>query len=120
MKKLKTTNVDRIELVRFLKKQSLVNEVQIWKDIAGRLAKPRNRGVIVNLSRLERYTKKSETVVVPGKVLATGQIKHPITVAALAFSEKAAEKISIAKGKCVSFADLVKKNPRGANVKILG
>jgi large subunit ribosomal protein L18e len=76
--------------------------------------------VVVNLSRLERYTEKSETVVVPGKVLASGQIKHPITVAAFAYSEKAAEKIGIARGKCVSFADLIKKNPTGANVKILG
>ena len=120
MKKLRTTNPDRIELVRFLKKQSRENKVQIWRDIAERLAKQRSRAVVVNLSRLERHTKKSETIVVPGKVLATGQLKHPITIAAFAFSEKAAEKIGTAKGKCVGFADLIKKNPTGANVKILG
>ena len=120
MKKPKTTNPERIELIRFLKKQGRENKAQIWRDIAERLAKPRSHSVIVNLSRLERYTEKSETIVVPGKVLATGQIKHPITVAAFAFSEKAAEKIGTARGKCVSFADLIKKNPTGANVKILG
>jgi large subunit ribosomal protein L18e len=120
VKKPRTTNPQRIELIRFLKIQGRENKAQIWRDIAERLAKPRSHGVVVNLSRLQRYTKKSETVVVPGKVLATGQIKHPVTVAAFAFSEKAAEKIVASKGKCVSFVDLIKKNPTGANVRILG
>jgi large subunit ribosomal protein L18e len=120
VKRPKTTNPQRIELIRFLKKQGRENKAHIWRDIAERLAKPRSRSVVVNLSRLERHTEKSEIVVVPGKVLATGQIKHPITVAAFAYSAKAVEKILTAKGKCVSFADLIKKNPTGANVKILG
>ncbi len=32
---------------------------------------------------------KNEQVAVPGKVLSTGELDHPITVAAFAFSEKA-------------------------------
>lgn len=74
----------------------------------------------MNLSSLDRYTQKNETAVVPGKVLGAGKINHPITVAAFAFSEKAEEKIKAAKGKCLSFFDLVKKNPKGSNVKIIG
>jgi large subunit ribosomal protein L18e len=120
VRKSKTTNPELIELIRFLKKGGRENKAQIWRDIAERLAKPRSRSVVVNLSRLERYTEKRETVVVPGKVLAAGQITHPITVAAFAFSERAAEKIGAAKGKCVSFADLVKKNPTGSKIRILG
>ena len=120
MKKPKTTNPELIELIRFLKKQGRENKAQIWRDIAQRLAKPRRRGVAVNVSRLGRYTSKSDTVVVPGKVLATGEITHSITVVAFAYSKAAEEKIRAAKGKCLSFADLVKKNPTGANVKIIG
>jgi len=61
-----------------------------------------------------------ETVVVPGKVLGAGKIDHPINVAAFAFSDQARLKILKAKGKCLSILELMKKNPKGANVKIIG
>jgi large subunit ribosomal protein L18e len=120
VRKLKTTNPQLIELVTFLKKQSRENKAEIWRDVAGRLSKPRRISVAVNLSRLNRYTGKSETVIVPGKVLATGEITHPITIAAFAFSGKAREKITAARGKCLSFPDLIKKNPTGSNIRIIG
>jgi len=120
VKKAKTTNPELIELIRFLRKQSRENNVNIWLDIAESLAKPRRKRVSVNLSRLNRYTQKNEMVVVPGKVLGTGEINHPITVGAFAFSEKAREKIKTVNGKCLSFFDMVKKNPKGSNVKIIG
>jgi ribosomal protein L18E len=41
-------------------------------------------------------------------------------VGAFAFSGKAKEKIKARRGKCVSFFDLAKKNPKGSNVKIIG
>jgi large subunit ribosomal protein L18e len=72
------------------------------------------------VSHLNRCTQKSETVVVPGKVLAAGKISHPVNVAAFAFSEQARIKILKAKGKCLSISDLMEKNPKGANVKIVG
>jgi large subunit ribosomal protein L18e len=59
-------------------------------------------------------------VAVPGKVLGAGEISHPVTVAAFAFSEKAKEKIKARRGKCLSFSDLIKKNPKGAKVRIIG
>jgi large subunit ribosomal protein L18e len=120
VRKLKTTNPQLIELIAYLKKQSRKNKVEIWRDIAKRLSKPRRKSVAVNLSRLNRYTKKSETVIVPGKVLATGEITHPITIAAFAFSGKAREKITAARGKCLSFPDLIKKSPTGSNIRIIG
>ncbi|MEM2104849.1 MAG: 50S ribosomal protein L18e [Candidatus Bathyarchaeia archaeon] len=120
MKKVRTTNPELIKLIRLLKKQSKESNAAIWKKIAETLAKPRRKRVAVNLSRINRYTKKSDVVVVPGKVLGNGVINHPITVAAFDFSEKAKEKILTAKGKCLSIIDLVKKNPKGSNVKIIG
>ena len=120
MKKVKATNPELLEVIRFLKKQSRENKAKIWKSIAERLAKSRRKRVAVNISRLNRYTKKNETVVVPGKVLGAGELNHPITVAAFAFSAKAREKIRRAKGKCLSLFELVKKNPKGSNIKIIG
>ena len=120
MKKVRTTNPALKELIIFLKRQSRENEVNIWRDVAERLAKLRRNRVAVNISRLNRYTQKNETVAVPGKVLGAGEIEHPITVAAFAFSEEAKEKITAARGKCLSFFDLIKKKPKGSNVRIIG
>lgn len=119
MKKVKATNPELTELIRFLKKQGKANNAKIWESIAELIAKPRRKRVAVNISRLNRYTEKNETVAVPGKVLGAGEIDHSIKVAAFTFSEKAKAKIKAAKGKCLSFFELAKKNPKGLNVKII-
>jgi len=94
--------------------------VEIWYYIADRLSSSRRRYITVNVSRLNRYTKEGETVAVPGKVLGAGKINHSINVAAFAFSDQARSKILKAKGKCLTIPDLMKKNPKGADVKVLG
>ncbi len=120
MRKSNTTNPQLIELIDFLKKQGTENKADIWRDAAEDLARARRKRVTVNISHLNRYTRKNETVVVPGKVLGAGEMDHPITITAFAFSEKAMEKIKSAKGKCLSFLDLAKKNPSGSRVRIIG
>lgn len=120
MKELKTTNPQLIELIRFLKKQSREQKAPIWKAIAEKLVASRGRRIAVNISRINRYTEKNETVVVPGKVLGAGELNHPVTVAAFAFSETAKQKIKKARGRCLTIPELVKKNPKGSNVKIIG
>ena len=120
MKKVKATNPELVKLVRSLRKKSRESEVEIWRYMAERLSHPRSRRITVNVSRLNRYTKEGETVAVPGKVLGAGKIDHPIKVAAFDFSDQARSKISGAKGKCLSILDLMEKNPKGANVKVIG
>lgn len=120
MRQVKTTNPELISLVRLLRKKSRENEARIWRDLARHLSSSRRRRTTVNVSRLNRYTQQRETVVVPGKVLGAGKIDHAISVAAFAFSDQAKLKILKAKGKCLSILDLVKKNPKGTSVKIIG
>jgi large subunit ribosomal protein L18e len=120
VKKTKATNPELIRTIHFLEKQSKENKAKIWLDIAERLAKPRRNRIAVNLGRLNRHTEKNESVIVPGKVLGAGEINHSITVAAVAFSEKAKDKIQSVNGKCLSLFEIVKKNPKGSNIKIIG
>ncbi len=120
MKRIRTTNPELINLIRLLRKESRENKARIWRDVAERLSSSRRRRITVNVSRLNRCTQKRETVVVPGKVLGAGKIDHSVIVAAFAFSEQARSKILKAKGKCLSILDLMKKNPKGTNVKIVG
>ena len=52
--------------------------------------------------------------------MGSGVLDHPVIVGALAFSQKAYEKIHSAGGECLSILELVERFPRGSGVKILG
>lgn len=120
MRRTNTTNPDLRDLIRLLEKQCRENKASFYRKLADGLAKPKRRRVTVNLSRLNRYTQKNDVVAVPGKVLGTGEMNHRVTVAALAFSAEAKDKIKAAKGRCLSLPELIKKHPKGSNVKIIG
>jgi large subunit ribosomal protein L18e len=119
MRETKSTNPELVQLIRFLKKQAREKQANIWLDLADHLAKPKARRVAVNLSRINRYTKKRDIIVVPGKVLGAGILNHSVTVAAFGASKKAREKLAAARAKYLSIPELLEKNPKGANVKII-
>lgn len=114
-----TTNINMVKLVEELKKKSSEEKVKIWKRLALDLERPTRIRRVVNISKLDRFTKKDDVVVVPGKVLGSGDLNHNLTVAAFNFSGQAKEKIN-QKGKALSLDELMKKNPKGKKVKILG
>ncbi|MFC1727877.1 50S ribosomal protein L18e [Nanoarchaeota archaeon] len=108
------------KMIEDLKKVSYAQKVNIWRRIADDLEKPTRTRRIVNLFKLNIYTKDGETVIVPGKVLGTGDLNHKVTIAAWTFSESAKEKIKQAKGECLSIPQLIEKNPKGKDVRIIG
>lgn len=119
MKETKTTNPQLIELISLLKKEGREQQAPIWLDVAEYLSKTRSQRVAVNLSTINRNTQKSDVIVVPGKVLASGSINHAVTVASFSASQKAITKLEAAKAKHISINDLLEKNPKGSNVKII-
>jgi large subunit ribosomal protein L18e len=120
MRETKTTNPEIVQLIRFLKKQSREKNAGIWLDVAENLSKPSRQRVAVNLSKINRYTEKNATIIVPGKILASGTLDHAVTVAAFNASDKAKEKLATAKAKYMSITELMEKNPQGSNVTIFG
>ncbi len=58
-------------------------------------------------------------MVVPGKLLASGSIDHAVTVAAFDISDKAKAKLEAVKAKYITIPELLEKNPKGSNVKII-
>lgn len=106
-------------LIQSLKKLAIEQDVKLWKRIASDLEKPTRQRHVVNIYKIDAHTKAGETVIVPGKVLGVGEIGHEVNVAALTFSEEAKEKIT-AKGKAMSIQELMKANPKGAKIRILG
>lgn len=118
--KLNKTNPVLITLIHELKKQSIEKEAPIWKDIALRLEKSSKNWSEVNLNRISNYINDKEIALIPGKVLSTGNLTKKVTIAAWTFSDKAIEKIKKAGGTTMSIEDLIKKNPDGKNIRILG
>jgi large subunit ribosomal protein L18e len=118
--KVNKTNPLLINLINQLKKQSLEKEAPIWKDIALRLEKSQKNWAEVNLNRISAHVHDKETALVPGKVLSTGDLTKKVTIAAWAFSDKAEMKIKKAGGTSISIEELMKKNPEGKNIRIMG
>jgi large subunit ribosomal protein L18e len=119
MRKTDTSNQELVQLISMLKKESREKQAAIWHDVAEYLSRTRSQRISVNLSTISRNTKRADTVVVPGKILASGSIDHAITVASFGISEAAMVKLEAAKAKYISIAELVEKNPKGSNVKII-
>ena len=113
------TNPQLVATIDSLKAKTRETEAAIWRDIALRLEKPRKNWAEANLSKIERYAKEGETIVVPGKVLAAGRIDKKVTVAAYSFSEAAAKAIVAAGGKTLTFEELANANPKGSGVRIM-
>ena len=113
------SNPNLSALIDKLLEEGARNRAAIWKDVAERLAKPRRLYAEVNLSKIQRYAREGETILVPGKVLGSGEIDKKVAVAALSFSEKARSKIEASGGKCMTIFELLRENPKGSNVRII-
>ncbi|MFX0122328.1 MAG: 50S ribosomal protein L18e [Candidatus Hodarchaeota archaeon] len=113
------TDPNKIALIRFLKGAASENKTKIWALLASEMSKARRRRVVVNISRLNRISSPGETLLIPGKVLGTGSLNHRLDVAAESFSITAQKKINKAGGQCLTIEELVKKNPKGFQVRII-
>ena len=118
--KTKTTNPELRSLILALRKKGKEVKKDLWKKIAEDLEKSRRQRRIVNLSRINRYSKENETVIVPGKVLASGELDHKLTIAAFAFSKQAIDKIKKSGGSVLSINEIIDELPDSKNIKIIG
>jgi large subunit ribosomal protein L18e len=120
MKRTKKTDPGVISLIGDLKRISREKDAPIWRDIAKRLERPSRIWPEVNISRISLYVKKNETIIVPGKILGSGDIDFPVTVATYKASKQAVDKITGAGGTVLTIPDLAEKNPKGSGVRIMG
>jgi len=118
-RKVEKTNPRLTNLIILLKNNSRENEAKIWREIANRLETSNRNYAEVNLSKINRYAQKGETIIVPGKVLGSGVLEQSVKVAALNFSASATNKIRDAKGQCMTIEQLLLDNPKGSGVRIL-
>jgi large subunit ribosomal protein L18e len=116
----KKTNPQLQSLIQSLKQLSYEKQTPLWKDVALRLEKPLRNWPEVNLDRINRVTQDKEIALIPGKVLSGGMLSKKLSIAAWSFSEQAKEKIKKAGGKSLTLEELLKQNPDGKNIRIVG
>ncbi|MCX6815318.1 MAG: 50S ribosomal protein L18e [Candidatus Aenigmarchaeota archaeon] len=77
-------------------------------EIARHIEKSKRAKSVVNISKLEKLSKKYNTFVVPGKVLGIGQLTKSVNVYAFSFSKEAQIKITKAGGKALPLKNILK------------
>lgn len=107
-------------MINELKKRALQQNVNLWKRVAMDLEKPSRQRRIVNLSKISKYTRENDTIIVPGKVLGSGDISHKLTISALQFSEGAVKKLEKKGVKIVPLMEICRENPAGKKIRIIG
>ena len=119
-KNMRKTNQALIALIGDLKDQSRSTGSALWRDVALRLEKSRSNWAEPNLSRLSRYAAEEDVVLVPGKLLGSGDVAGKPSVAAYSVSIGARSKIEAAGGRVLTIRQLMNENPDGRGVRILG
>lgn len=108
------------ETVWTLRRAFKTSKAPIWRYLEEEILRARSIRREVNISRLASVTKNGETVVVPGKVLGSGEMDHKLTVYAFSFSERARKNITDVGGTIIGLVDLIGSYPDGKGVRIIG
>jgi len=119
-KNARKTNRALVTLIGDLKDQSRLTGSALWRDVAMRLESSRSNWAEPNLSRLSRHAVNEDTVLVPGKLLGSGDVLGKPSVAAYSVSAGARSKIEAAGGRVLTIRELMDENPKGKGVRILG
>ena len=114
------TNQVVLQMAKELKQASTKNDAAIWSKLAKLALKTTVSRRVVNLKKINEVTKENAVIVVPGKVLGTGNVSHKITLSSFSISNSAAKKIIESGGTIISFSEMIKKFPTGKGVNIIG
>jgi len=113
-------NSTRIRLGKALANHARATKKNLWKDASQAVLASRKNRPVVSIDTISKNSKDGGRVIVPGKVLASGSLKHRVTVAALSFSEGAKKKIVESGGQCVSLSDFMQSSKDVKGVLVLG
>jgi large subunit ribosomal protein L18e len=116
---IRKENPELARVIIELTKAAKTHKAPVWRAAAERLARPRHQVFPLNVGHLERLAAAKETILVPGKLLAEGNLTKPLTIGAVAYSSEARSKVHAAGGTALSISELVKSHPDGKGVRLL-
>ncbi len=110
-------SIQTLRLLNALRKQS--KKGLVWKRVAYLIARPARKKAEVSLTKVSKFTKKDDVVIIPGKLLSSGILTHSVKIACLRSSKAALVKTKAAGAKVITIAELMKENPSGSKTRIL-
>lgn len=120
MKRTGPTNTELKELITELKILASKENANIWGRIADDLEKPARKKRKVNIGKISRVTKENEAIIVPGKILGTGSLDHKLSITAWDISKQAFFKLKNSGSKFSTIKEMMKSNPKGKELRIIG
>lgn len=114
------SNPALVALISDLKSAGRENGAPIWRDIALRLEKSSRHWAQVNVSKVAAHVRDGENVIVPGKLLGSGDLSGPCTIVAYQASASARAKVAAAGGKVLTLTEGVQSFPKGEKCRIIG
>ena len=90
-----------------------------WLPVAQRISGPSKALAALNLDQIDALTKAGDTVLIGGKVLASGTLTKKVRIVALGFSAAAHEKAKATKSELVTIDEEMKINPKATGIKVL-
>jgi len=106
-------NPELVETINLCKKNNK------WLEIASILSRPRKQRINLNLEAIENQSQEGDRIIIPGKVLAQGELSKKIKIIAFDFSDKAREKLLSSKCEVSSILNEIQLNKEMKGVKIL-
>ena len=119
MKRTGPTNFFLRRLINNLKKQANKENAKVWLEVAYYLSKPTRQRPEVNLIKIEKVAKEGETIIIPGKLLAGGDLNKNVTIVYWRASDSAIKKLDKKGIKHYNIEEYLKINPKGSNTRII-
>jgi len=92
----------------------------IWNDLYRRIKRSsRSEFTRVNTSKLNRLAPEGAFIVVPGKVLGTGNVDKKLTVGALSYSRAARARIEGAGGKALTLSEFLASYSNNGGIMVV-
>jgi len=107
-------------MVKTLRGASKKNNAPIWEKLAELALKPTRAKRTLNLGQIDKFASDNDVIIVPGKVLGTGNLSHKISLCSFSISATGAKKIIESGGKILDISQIIKNHPTGKGVKIIG
>lgn len=107
------TNPSLVETINLARKN------KNWFSLAHFLSGSKRYFASVNLSEIDAKTTAGDTVIIPGKVLSSGNLSKKVRICSLSISAEALQKLKSTKSEYVTIADEIKKNSKAEGIKLI-
>ncbi len=111
----KKTNPELVETAKLITKNTEWSALGIVEYLTSSTRKMPE----MNLAKINLHCEQGDTVVIPGKVLGTGNITKKIKICAFNFSKQALDKLKEKKCEIMTINEEIKKNPKATGLRVL-